>query len=460
MKPNVILINADDLGYGDLGCYASEVNDTPYLNEMAENGTVFTSNYSASAICTPSRAGLMTGCYPPRVSVNRVLFPGEAYGLCREEYTMGNLFKDSGYKTMIIGKWHLGDQSEFLPCNFGFDDYYGLPFSNDMGRQMLADGTVSEYPPLPLMSGNEVIEEQPDQCSLTERYTEKAVDFIRKNKENNFFLYLAHMHVHLPLYSHQRFVDESKNGDFGACVAELDWSCGVIMNEIKKLGLSENTLIIFTSDNGSKAAYGASNYPLRGNKFQSWEGGFRVPFIAMWEGKIKANHRSDKMISHMDLLPTFADILGAELPDKKRDGKNILATLTDDEAVREDFVYFTYRVKDGLGLVAIDAVRKGDYKLFFNRADTQTSENTSVKELYNLKEDISESVNIYDENPLIVAELTEIFEAYQKTLGNYENNITGCEVRPYGIVENPVPLTVYDENHPYIVSYYDKGERG
>lgn len=219
MKPNVIIINCDDLGYGDLECYGSKINNSPYVNKLAESGMLFTNAYSASPVCTASRAGLFTACYPPRVNMHRVLFPGEAYGLNTSEYTMSDMFKENGYKTMIIGKWHLGDQMEHFPTNFGFDDYFGIPYSNDMGRQI---GRL-DFPPLPLISGTEIIQEQPDQCSVTERYTEKAVSFIRKNKDENFFLYLAHMHVHLPLYAQERFMNESRNGDFGACVAEMDW---------------------------------------------------------------------------------------------------------------------------------------------------------------------------------------------------------------------------------------------
>ncbi len=461
MKPNVILINCDDLGYGDLSCYNNKVNKTPYISKLAEMGTVFDSAYCASPICSPSRAGLMTGCYPPRVSVNIVLFPSEPCGLSKNEYTMGNLFSDNGYKTKIIGKWHLGDQKEFLPTNFGFDSYYGIPYSNDMGRQMTADGTIQEYPPLPLIKDNEVIQAQPDQRSITERYTEEAVSFIRENKEDNFFLYLAHTHVHLPLYAGQRFVDERDNGDYGACVAETDWSCGVLMNELETLGLMDNTIIIFTSDNGSRGLDGASNAPLKGAKFTTWEGGLRVPFLAVWKNHIKANTRSDKIISHIDLLPTFASILNAPLSENKIDGTDVSATFLNDEVTRDNFVYFGTRNNHvDLGRGSLSAVRKGDYKLYFCRKAHFSLPTEYVKELYNLKTDIGEEHNIYDSYPEIVAQITGIYNSYLEKLGCIDKKVVGNEVRPCDKVANPVPLTTYDENHPYIISFYDKTDRG
>ncbi len=461
MKPNVIVINADDLGYGDLNCYGNTVNKTPYLNQMAQKGTVFTSCYCASSLCTPSRAGLMTGCYPSRVSMNRVLFPGEGYGLNDKEYTLPKMFKQNGYKTMIIGKWHLGDQAEFLPDRYGFDDYYGIPYSNDMGRQLKKDGSITAFPPLPLISGNEVAQQQPDQSSITERYTEKAVEFIRNNKDDSFFLYLAHMHVHLPLYSGKRFVDESENGDFGACVAELDWSCGVIMQELARLGLEKNTLVIFTSDNGSKANFGASNYPLKGAKGSSYEGGFRVPMITVWKDRINENTRCESTISHIDFLPTIQNLIGAERNGDVIDGSDVTETLLNGKCVRDTFVYFTGRCREEkLGLATIEAIRYGDYKLFFHKRSAQTGQDEQVYELYNLVEDISESKNLYSQHPEIVAEITNCYNEYQCRLGNHANRVDGNEVRAVGAVENPVALTCYDPNHPYIVSYYDKLERG
>jgi len=263
-KPNILLINCDDLGYGDLGCYGSTVNKTPTIDKMASEGVRFTDFYMASPVCSPSRGAMMTGCYPPRIDFGtfdglRVLFPGQGIGLSTDETTIAGALKDVGYATKIVGKWHCGDQPEFLPTRHGFDSYYGLPYSNDMGRQVpdltLDDHSLLETrqsrPPLPLLRDEEVIQEQPDQRGLTERYVEESVRFLRENSENPFFLYLAHMHVHLPLYAAERFVNESENGDYGACVAGIDWATEVLLAELNRLGIDENTLIIFTSDNGS-----------------------------------------------------------------------------------------------------------------------------------------------------------------------------------------------------------------
>ncbi|MDP7134262.1 MAG: sulfatase-like hydrolase/transferase, partial [Planctomycetota bacterium] len=295
-RPNIILINCDDLGYGDLGCYGSEVNKTPALDRMAEEGMRFTDFYQASAVCSPSRGAMLTGCYPRRIGFGSfegrwVLFPGQAVGLNQEEKTVASLLKEQGYATMLVGKWHCGDQPEFLPTRHGFDHYYGIPYSNDMGRQAGRE----HYPPLPLMDDDAVIQEQPDQASITERYVERSVRFIRENRGQPFFLYFAHMYVHLPLYAPQRFLRQSENGSYGAAVECIDWAASVLFDEIKELGLDENTLIVFTSDNGSRGRdEGGSNSPLRAQKGTTWEGGQRVPCIVRWPGKVPAGKMSSE----------------------------------------------------------------------------------------------------------------------------------------------------------------------
>lgn len=437
---NVVLINCDDLGYGDLSCYGSKVNKSPYIDKLAENGMRFTSFYCASPVCSPSRAALMTGCYPPRIGINKVLFPGEAIGLNPAEFTMPQLFKNAGYATMIVGKWHCGDQKEFLPDKFGFDEYYGLPYSNDMGICELTTDKVKS-PPLPLILNGEVIEEQPDQRSLTSRYTERCVDFIRRNKDNNFFLYFAQIHVHLPLYAADRFVRESENGDFGACVASLDWACGVIVSELEKLNILEDTLIIFTSDNGATGIHGSSNLPLRGNKAATWEGGMRVPCIMYWKGKIEPCV-NDKLAGQIDLLPTFASMLNQKLSDNVIDGVNLSGMIFNgEESPRNEYIYYR-QGNNG----AIEAVRKGNWKLHFYKGKE------SVTLLYDLNTDISEENNLYDSNPDIVAEITEIYNNYSEI---FEKEKRNCLT-----VENPVTLTVYDPDHPYFIAMYDKNERG
>ena len=262
-QPNIILINCDDLGYGDLGCYGSQINQSPYLDQMAAEGIRFTDFYMASPVCSPSRGAMLTGCYPPRIGFaefdgNWVLFPGDALGLNPEENTIASLLKKQEYATKIVGKWHCGDQKEFLPTRHGFDSYYGIPYSNDMGIQSEKD----THPPLPLLLDEQVIQAQPDQASVTERYVEESVRFIRTNREQPFFLYFAHMYVHLPIYPPDRFIRESNNGRYGAAVQAIDWSVGVLLHELKQLGLDQNTLVIFTSDNGSRArGEGGSNCP-------------------------------------------------------------------------------------------------------------------------------------------------------------------------------------------------------
>ncbi len=457
MKPNVILINCDDLGYGDLGCYGSSINDTPAIDELARTGVKFNSLYASSSICTPSRASLMTGCFAQRVEMPLVLFPGAKTGLNKSEFTMPRLFKNAGYKTMIIGKWHCGDHEETLPLQFGFDDYYGLPYSNDMGRQALnKNGKDKEYlPPLPLIRGDKVIQQQPDQAGLTERYVEKSLEFIDTSvaEDKPFFLYLAHMHVHLPLYEQERFLRESRNGDFGACVSGVDWSVRALVHRLKELGLYEDTMIIFTSDNGSRAKDGASNAPLRGAKFTAYEGGFRVPFIVHWKGKVKEGVEIDNMASHIDLLPTFANLLEQPLGDNKIDGVNILPMMMgEDTPIRDEFVYYFDYYMNG--------IRKGKYKLLVGEMDFENGCCKKPYELYDLETDFSEQNNIAAANPEIVEELLAAMPKYRAQLGDRYEEIVGSEVRRCKVIDDPKPLTEYDENHPYVVMMYDKDDRG
>lgn len=270
--PNVVLINCDDLGYGDLGCYGSTSNETPVLDRMAAEGLRFTDFYMASPVCSPSRAALLTGCYPPRIGFGQfdglpVLFPGQRFGIHEDEVTIAQLLAGAGYATKHVGKWHCGDQAAFLPTRRGFEHYFGIPYSNDMGRQRIDDGLdlprlmrklgipfVDEIPPLPLLLDEEVLEAQPDQASLTARYVDESVGFIRGNADRPFFLYLAHLYVHLPIYVQPRFEAGSRNGRYGAAVASIDWAAGVLLDELARLGLDDDTLVVFTSDNGSRAA--------------------------------------------------------------------------------------------------------------------------------------------------------------------------------------------------------------
>ncbi len=472
MKPNVVLINCDDLGYGDLGCYGSKKNDTPYLDELADGGRLFTDFYMASPVCSPSRGAMMTGCYPPRIGFGSfngevVLFPGDELGLNPNEKTIATLLKEIGYKTMHVGKWHCGDQPEFLPTNHGFDDYYGIPYSNDMGRKE----TSTIFPPLPLVKGKDVIQEQPDQTSITERYTEKCIEFIKDNKTNPFFLYLGHMHVHLPLYAPQYFVERSRNGDYGACVMAIDWSTGAIVNALKENGIYDNTIIMFTSDNGSRNDFGESNGVLRGGKMETWEGGQRVPFIVHWNGTIEPT-KTDGLISSLDIYTSLAKMCGAEVPkDRVIDGIDLsdLILGKTEESKRNTFYYYMAN--------SLEAVRVNNYKLRvskprFSRSEAdvvkgsdkvpkpEIDDNIEAYELYDLKLDPSESKNIFNEKSDIVEKLMEEVEKARVDLGDAFTNKVGENNRSIGKVDNPKFLTEYDENHPYIISMYDKIQTG
>ena len=481
-KPNIILINCDDLGYGDLGVYGSTINRTPAIDRMASEGMRFTDFYVASPVCSPSRGALLTGCYPPRIGFgdfegNWVLMPGQAVGLNPEEKTIAGALKDAGYTTRIIGKWHCGDQQEFLPTAHGFDSYFGLPYSNDMGRQVDDPDTTDPErierlrarPPLPLIRGDEVVQEQPDLRALTERYAEEAVRFIRDNKEGPFFLYFAHMYVHLPLYAPEPMVDASENGDYGACVAGVDWVTDVLLNELKQQGLDEDTLVIFTSDNGSRMqGQGGRTGALRGIKGTTWEGGQRVPCIMRWPGRIPASEVRGEITSAIDFFPTLASIAGAELPqDTIIDGTDISSLMFESGEVAPPRNTFFYYMGNRL-----EAVRKGKWKLHVSR-EVRPDQRTGVASqaeiddtaanipgLYDLESDIGETTNVFDSHPDVAAELSALAAACREDLGDEAEGVVGRNVRPSGHVDNPDTLTHYDPEHPYIYAEYDKYERG
>ena len=346
-SPNFVVVFCDDLGYGDVGCYGSRDHDTPRLDRMAAEGTRFTNFYVPSPVCTPSRAGLLTGCYPKRVGLDSgdrfaVLLPGDPIGLSSDEVTIASLLRDQGYATKMVGKWHLGDQPEFLPDRHGFDDYFGLPYSNDM----LPDHGIAghrPFPPLMLLRNDKVVETDPNQVSLTDRYLVDALRFIHDNRDRPFFLYLAHLYVHVPIYTPMNYHRDSRNGPYGAAVAHLDFTTGAILDTLRDLGLDDNTIVLFTSDNGagvprtpdgvdalrlSRGGVG-SNRPLRGGKGSTWEGGMREPFIAWGPGLVPAGATCDEMCSTLDLLPTLARLAGTTEPrDRIIDGADIGPLLT------------------------------------------------------------------------------------------------------------------------------------
>jgi len=451
-KPNIVLINCDDLGYGDLACYGSKVNKTPCLDRMAEEGVRFTDYHVMSPVCSASRAAMLTGCYPQRLGFPGVLFPGDAKGLHPDEITIAKVLKGRGYRTKIVGKWHCGDQPEFLPTRHGFDEYYGLPYSNDMGIQGKPENRHKRKP-LPLLRNEEVIQEQPDQRGLTERYMEQCVRFIRDNKDGPFFLYLAHMYVHVPLFVPSRFLRQSDNGGYGGAVECIDWVAEVIFHELRQLGLDENTVVIFTSDNGSRArGEGGSNAPLRGTKATTWEGGQRVPFIMRWPGKIPSGRVSDELVTSMDLMPTLARFAGTTDPqDRVIDGKDISPLIFGAEGAKTPHETFYYYRGEKL-----EAVRKGRWKLHFAKGKAMFSrEDEPMRELYDLDTDIGEETNVYDEHPDIVKELEAVAEAARADLGDELTGAEGSGRRPVGLARDPKPLAEYDESHPYIVACYD-----
>jgi arylsulfatase A len=444
-KPNIILINCDDLGYGDLSCYGSTLNRTPALDKLADEGVRFTDFYQAAPVCTPSRAALMTGCYPQRVSLasvdngDWVLFPGQSMGLNPDEKSMATLLKEQGYATSIVGKWHLGDQEPFLPTKHGFDEYYGLPYSNDMGLF-----TDSPYCPLPLMDGVDVIEEQPDQASLTERYVERALRFIRANQDGPFFLYFAHMYVHTPIIAPQKFVEASRNKEYGAAVEHIDFTVEQLMHELKVLGLDENTIVMFTSDNGSEAndwRYGlGSNDPLRGTKGTTWEGGQRLPFIVRWAGQLPAGETCSAMSTSMDLVPTLTALAGGSAPmDRIIDGYDVREMWFSPGEATTPYKAFFYYLQEKL-----EAVRSGDWKL-----------HVVSGELYNLAADIGETTDVAADHTDVVAELEALAQACREDLGDSVTGTQGANRRPAGKVDNPKRLTAYDPNHPYMIALYD-----
>ncbi len=456
-NPNVILLNIDDLGYGDIGCYGSRLNFTPHIDRLAEEGILFTDFYAPASVCTPSRAGLMTGCYPKRIDFQSfgvydscnpgekrddfvVLMPGQPEGLNPKEKTIANIFKEAGYSTQMIGKWHLGDQEEYSPLRFGFDHYFGIPYSNDMGIQPINEfWKRMEYTmcPLPLLRDNQLVEEQPDCAALAERFTFEAINFIRNHASQPFFLYFAHYYIHNPLYVAERFQKASQNGKMGAALASVDWTVSAIEYELKRLNLSENTLIIFVSDNGGDTR--SCNAPLRGYKGSTFEGGERVNCIMKWPKVIKKGRVCSDIVSMIDFFPTFAEIVGRDVNDGIiRDGVSVLNLLQDENQHSARNTFFFYAGNE------LQAVRMGDYKLHLKSG-----------ELYNLAEDIGEYVNIAEGHREIIAELERLAQECREDMGDSATGIIGKNCREKGFVKDFKPLTCFEPENPYMIALYD-----
>jgi arylsulfatase A-like enzyme len=456
-RPNIILVNCDDLGWGDLCCTGHPSHRTPHLDRMAAEGMVFTDFCQASSLCSPSRGAMLTGCYPRRIGFDRfegrhVLFPGQGVGLDPREITFARLLQQQGYATQMVGKWHCGDQPAFLPTRHGFERYFGLPYSNDMGRQ----SGRPPLPPLPLLDGEDVLEAQPDQASLTQRYAEHCVRFVRDARDGPFLLYLAHMHVHLPLYVPERFVSESLNGRYGAAVACVDWVMGVLLHEIRRLGLDRNTLVLFTSDNGSRCDFGPSNGHLRGKKGSTWEGGFRTPLLARWLGVVPAGARCHGLVTGMDFLPTFAELAGTLPPvDRPIDGRSFARLLrggaTGGGSLHDAFFYYDAD--------ALAAVRAGQWKLHVSPPGGAASDR-NTHALYDLHADPGETADVAAAQPDVVRQLMRQIDRSREDLGDAATASPGTGRRPIGRVSDPRPLTTYDPDCPYFMAVYDLATQG
>lgn len=442
-KPNIVFLFCDNLGYGDVGCFGSTKHRTPHIDQMAAEGVRLTSCYSASGVCTPSRAALMTGCYPRRVGLHKtdpdgaVLRPVSPNGLAPSEITIAEILKAQGYATTCIGKWHLGDQLELLPTRQGFDSFFGIPYSDDMTPR---EGQI--WPELPLMRDETVIEAPVDRDLLTKRYTEAAVAFIEQNRERPFFLYLPHAmpgSTRSP-YSSEAFRGKSANGPYGDSVEEIDWSTGQILNAIKKCGLDENTLVIWTSDNGAprRDPPQGSNAPLGGWGYTTMEGGMRVPAVVRWPGTVPAGKSCNELCSLMDMLPTFAKLAGGESPtDRKIDGHNILPLMKATPDAETPYEAFYYYHMDQL-----QAVRDHRWKLHLGLANRSTNLRdataTSDTRLYDLDNDLGETTNVAAANPEIVQRLEALAGLARKDLG--DRDTPGRNERPVGRAEPARPL--------------------
>lgn len=425
-RPNIILIVADDLGYGDLSCYGSTLNRSPNIDSLAHDGVRFTDFCMAASVCSPSRAALMTGCYPKRVGLEQgdrasVLRPADSLGLSTDEVSLAQALRDRGYATALVGKWHLGDQPPFMPTRHGFDSYFGLPYSNDMGPGHWQE----EFPPIPLIQGACLTEVGPHQSTLTHRYTDECIRFIAANSNRPFFLYFAHMYVHLPLFVPPEFLERSQNGAYGAAVECMDYSTGRILAALDRLGIAEETLVIFTSDNGSNGKDGGSNAPLRGTKGTTWEGGFRVPCVMRWPEHLRPGRVCAEPLTAMDLMPTLCRVSGAAEPtDRIIDGDDMSTAFfgtgpaADGTSPAPDRPFCYYKGP------RLEAVRAGRFKL-----------KLAERELYDLTADQSESTNVAPAHPEVVLALDAVADRYRTELGDRDLAGTGC--RPPGFVEHP-----------------------
>ena len=445
-RPNFVVILTDDQGYGDLSCFGSEKVQTPRIDQMAAEGAKLTSFYMAAPYCTPSRGALLTGSYPRRIGIgNGVYLAADKRGLNPEEVTIAEVLRSAGYRTGMFGKWHLGDQPEFLPTRQGFDEFFGLPYSHDIQPT----NPKKKFPPLPLLEGEEVVELDPDADFFTKRFTERAVKFIEQNKDEPFFLYVPHPIPHRPCHmsapfmkdvpeaARQALAKEKKLGttDYATrdklyfdCIKEIDWSVGEILDALKRTGIDENTFVIFTTDNGpARPPIGIGTAaPCKGSKGMTWEGGSRVPTVVRWPAGIAAGDTIDEVMTAMDLLPTFATLAGAEMPtDRVIDGKDIMPVLQAKASSPHEAIFYHRLSK-------LCAVRSGKWKLHLGKGGRK--DGSTIRALYDLDSDIGETTNVLKENPDVAKRLQGMVEVFQKDLK--QNS------RPAGFIKNPKPLTM------------------
>lgn len=358
--PNIIIFFTDDMGYADVGCFGAKDIRTPSFDRLAAEGMKFTSFYVSQAVCSASRAALMTGSYCNRVGLFGALNHRSTIGISKDEVLIPEFCKQRGYATACYGKWHLGIQPEFIAVNHGFDEFFGLPYPNDNSKY---HPTVKDMPPLPLIERDKAVEFDPDQSQFTRRFTERSVQFIKEHKERPFFLFLAHVMPHVPIFASERFKGKSAAGLYGDVIEELDWSMGEVLATLQRLGIDENTLIIFTSDNGPFLSYGnhaGSAAPFRGGKLTTFEGGMRMPCLMRWPGHIPAGRVCDEIVTAMDLYPTFAKLIGAQVPEVKRDGRDIWPLMSGAPGAKSPHEAFYYYAEQEL-----HAVRSGKWKLHF-----------------------------------------------------------------------------------------------
>lgn len=444
-KPNIVIIFTDDQGYGDLSCFGGEHVYTPNIDKMANEGAKLTSFYVASPLCTPSRAALMTGCYPRRVSMEPpsslavelpnvpkgkrfpVCLAADGNGLNPNEITIAEIAQSVGYRTGMFGKWHLGDQPEFLPTRQGFEEFFGLPYSHDINPKHPRQ-EYFKFPPLPLLEGEKVIEMSPDSNYLTQRITNRAVEFIKNHKDESFLLYVPHALPHGPLAASKEIKKEyaqvlangqkASSNIYSTAIFEIDWSVGKILSTLKEQGIDENTIVLFTSDNGPAGRKGSAK-PLSGHKGQTLEGGMRMPTVIRWPNKINAGTEIDELLTTMDLLPTIANLIGAKVPENRViDGKDIMPVLLNGAQSPHEYFFYSH-----WGI--LEAVRWKDWKLRIIKGE---------EALYNLETDIAEKTNLKEQNPEIVAQLKEAMK-------NFEEEVT-INARPVGHINNPKALTI------------------